>query len=203
VGYASYFNQTNAPGFELINNPLDNGTNSLISLFPKPPGGTQIQLWDPVNGVFNTATFSLAGGGHWKTNGVIADLAVIPPGVGYFISVAGTGLYTNTFVGQIDTATGTTTTNTVPGATFELVSSAVPYADYVTNSATINLTGLPGGTQIQAWNLANQAFDTYTYTLASGGTWKLNGVKTVPQIGLLQGFFLIPGGSYNWVQTGP
>jgi hypothetical protein len=198
VGYVNYISRTNSPAYEMIDNPIDNGVNSLISLFPTPPGSSQVQIWQGASAVppFLIATFSL---GHWKTNGVTADGLVIPPGVGFFIKVGGTSPYTNTFVGTVDPNTGLFGTNVV-NTGFQALSSMLPISDSVTNTATINLI-VPGTTQVQKWNIANQAYDVYTYSL---GNWKLGGVNTNLVIGLPEGFFVKNNGAaFNWVQTGP
>jgi len=168
----------------------------LKSIIPAPPGGTQLQLWQGSGG-FLLATYSL---GHWKTNGVTADGYVVPPGVGFFISVGGSTPLTNTFVGNVDPPTGTFATNVV-NTGFQALSSIVPISDNVTNTATIDLI-VPGGTQVQKWNITNQAFDIYTYSL---GHWKLGGVNTPLVVGLPEGYFVNnqSGSAFNWVETGP
>jgi hypothetical protein len=197
VGYINYLSPTNAPGFDLVCNPLDNGTNSIKSLFASAPGGSLIQVWNTASQSFLAFTYTA---GHWKTNNVSADSFVIPPGTGFFIQVAGSTQLTNTFAGTIAVPTGVTVTNNIANA-FTLVGSKIPYSDTVSNAATVNITGVPGGMGLQAWNVASQSFQAYTY---SGGKWKLNGVANVPVINVGQGFFLYQAsGSYNWVQTGP
>jgi hypothetical protein len=200
VGYVNFVSSTNAPAYEVINNPLDNGVNTLKSLFPSAPGGTSILIWRGAG--YDTAVFSAAQGGHWKTNGVTADNALIPVGTGLFVSVSGTSILTNTFVGNVVVPTGTTATNTVGGG-LQLVGSAIPYADFVTNPATINISGVVGGTSLLLWNKGNQGFDTYTWSAAQGGHWKLNGVNTTPFLNVNQGFFFDSAAAYNWAQTLP
>jgi len=126
---------------------------------------------------------------------------LIPPGTGFFLDNFSANPYTNTFVGQVVPLSHVTATNTIP-AGYQLLGSSVPYADYVTNAATINISSPAGGTQILLWNQVNQSFDTYVYTALSHA-WKLNGVNTTPFLNVAQGFFLNSGSSYNWVQTGP
>jgi len=200
VGYVTYVSTTNAPGYEVINNPLVGSTNTLKGLFPTAPGGTQILLWNGSG--YTTAIFSALLGGHWKTNGVTADDTAINPGTGMFVSVAGTVPYTNTFVGNVLAPTATPVTNTIP-AGLQLVGAQVPYSGDVTNTAALNLVGVTGGTQILIWNSANQSFDTYIWSALLGGHWKLNGNNVDPIIGVGQGFFLNVAAPYNWVQTGP
>ncbi|HVU28480.1 MAG TPA: hypothetical protein VHG71_12185 [Verrucomicrobiae bacterium] len=197
VGYINYTSTTVSPQFELISNPLDNGSNTVSSLFKTPPGGTQLQLWQPSSGSFLTVSFT---GGHWKTNGVTVDnTLIIQPGTGFFISV-GSGVYSNTFVGNVTPASGTAGTNVIETG-FQAVSSLVPYSDNVTNTSTLNLI-VPGGTQVQAWNVVNQSFDVYSFT---GGRWRLNGNPANLTLGVPQGVFVNnqSGAPINWVETGP
>lgn len=196
VGYVNYVSTTVSPQFEMIDNPLDNGSNTLKSIIATPPGGTQLQIWQPTSASFLTATYA---GGHWRTNSVLADGYVIPPGVGYFISI-GSGILTNTFVGTVDPNTGLSGTNVV-NTGFQALSSMLPISDNVTNTATVNLI-VPGGTQVQKWNVGTQHFDTYVF---SGGKWRLNSVVTNLVVGLPEGYFVNnqSGSSFNWVQVGP
>lgn len=199
VGYVTYTSSTVSPQFEVIDNPLDTGSNTIKNVFPSAPGGTQILIWNGSG--YTTATYSTLLGGHWKIAGVTSDSTLIPPGIGVFVSV-GSGVFTNTFVGTVVPWTGGVS-NTTENTGLQLVSSLVPYADYVTNSATIGLTNVAGGTQLLLWNKGNQGFDTYTWSTLLGGHWKLNGVNTTPYINVGQGFFLNPASTYVWKQTGP
>ena len=193
VGYVNYANTTNSPGYELIANPLDTGNNVLTNVFAKPPGGSTLTIWTG-SGFGLTAQFSA---GHWKTNGINADNFVLNPGTGVFASWA--GAYSNTFVGTVDPLVGLSSTNTV-AAGYQLVSSLAPYADYVTNTATINITGVVGGTTITEWVPSTQSYNTYQF---SAGHWKLGGVNNTPQLGIGQGFFFNAAAPYNWTQVGP
>ncbi|MGB7767340.1 MAG: hypothetical protein WBN22_00600 [Verrucomicrobiia bacterium] len=194
VGYVNYTSSTTSPKYELIANPLDNGSNTLASVFSKPAGGSSLTIWTG-SGFGLIATFTA---GHWKTNGVTADNYVLPPGTGVFAQWSAP--YTNTFVGQVDPVVGATNTTVLP-AGYQLVSSLVPYADYVTNTGTVNITGVTGGTTITEWDTANQSFDLlYTFT---AGHWKLGGVNNTPQLGIGQGFFFNAAAPYNWTQVGP
>jgi len=201
VGYVTYTSAHNAPSFEVINNPLDAGTNNTLKgLFPSAPGGSQILLWNGAG--YNTASFSALAGGHWKTNGVTADATIITPGTGLFVSISGTAILTNTFVGNVVAPTATLVTNTIP-AGLQLIGSQSPYSGDTTNTVALNLVGIAGGTQVLLWNTTSQAFDTYTFSALAGGHWKLGGVNTPLLINVNQGFFFNAAAPYNWVQTGP
>jgi len=192
VGYWNYVSSTVNPKFEMIANPLDNGaSNTIAALFPSPPGGTQLQIWNGSG--FNLYAYSIKAGG-WGANGSVQ----LPPGVGFFISIGGSGVYSNTFVGSVVPAVGIMGTNVI-NTGFQTLSSMVPYADSVSNTATINLV-VPGGTQIQEWNVANQGYDLYNFSTKAGG-W----TPSVPTLQVGQGIFInnLSGSPINWVQTGP
>jgi hypothetical protein len=179
---------SNAPSYSLICNPVDSGSNTIKNLFANnpPPGGSQVLTWS--GSAYQTLTYSTLLGGHWKMNAANDDSNLLSPGQGFFIQVAGANSYSNTFVGQVTPLTSVVTTNPVPSG-FQLIASSVPYGDYVTNPATINLTGVAGGTQILLWNEPNQSFDTYTWSSLLGGHWKLGAANVTPFLNVGQGFF--------------
>ena len=190
VGYVNYVSTTVSPNFEMIDNPLDNGaSNTLATLFPSLPGGTIVEVWGGTS--FTPYTYTKLG--HWGANAKVE----IPPGQGFFISV-GSGIVTNTFVGSVVPAVGLQGTNVI-GTGFQAVSSMVPYAGSVSNTAAINLV-VPGGTIVETWNAGSQTFTPYTFV---GLSHKWTPSDLVISVG--QGFFIEnnSGSPINWVQTGP
>jgi hypothetical protein len=203
VNIAGYVTALPANGqFTLLANPLDNGTNNLTSLFPGIPGASTIQTWNGSG--YDAYKFSA---GHWKNldpnNNTNADNFIIPPGVGFFISIGGSNPYTNTFVGNVvPQSSGASVTNIVqPG--LQLIGSLIPFADAVTNTATVNLP-VAGATTLQTWDPIAQQFVFFKFT---AGSWKLNGSASTPQAPVItpaQGFFLAPPTVSNvWVQVSP
>jgi hypothetical protein len=192
VGYVNYVSQTSSPKFELIAKPLNNGSNTIASLFVSPPAGTTLDVWQPGGGFASYAYAPKAGG--WGANGSV----VLSPGVGFFIQIGGSGIYSNTFVGSVSPVTGTTGTNVI-GTGFQALASMVPYSDYVTNTSTINLA-VPAGTALDTWSVAGQGFSSYTYAPKAGG-WS----PSVPVLNVGQGVFIQnnTANPVNWVQTGP
>jgi len=90
------------------------------------------------------------------------------------------------------------TNNVAPGA--QLVGSLIPYADFVTNTSTLNLTVAPA-TTLQTWNVGSQSFTLYKF---SAGAWKIGTLASVPQLSVAQGIFLTPPTLTNvWVETLP
>jgi hypothetical protein len=199
VGYVNYVSKTNTPGYELICNPLDNGSNTIKNIFPTAPGGSAILVW--TGSGYNTATYSTLLGGHWKTNGVTADNMLLNPGSGFFIQIA-SGVYSNTFVGNVPVQTGVVSNMTFASG-YQMLGSLVPYGDYVTNTSTVNITNVAGGTAILEWNVASGGYNTYTWSTLLGGHWKLNGVNSTPFLNVGQGFFFNSPSNYTWQITGP
>ena len=202
VGYAVTANSKNGQ-FVLLANPLDasqNGGNVLTNLFPGINGGTTVQVWNGTG--FDVYKFSA---GSWQNtaNSTNANNFALPPGQGFFVQLGGAKSYTNTFTGQVVPGQhGTSVTNLImPG--LQLVGSLVPYADYVTNTSTINLIA-KGGTTLQQWDQVGQQFIVYKF---SAGAWQnLNtSLAEVPFINVSQGFFFQPNGTTSnvWVEASP
>ncbi|HEV2209264.1 MAG TPA: hypothetical protein VG167_10850 [Verrucomicrobiae bacterium] len=116
LNIVGYVNVPLATGFNLVANPLDNGTNHLSGLFPNAQGGDVVFSYS--GGVFTESDFSF---GSWST-----DLT-LTPGMGFFYSTSGPS--TNTFVGNVLTGN---LTNHIP-AGFSLVASQVPQSDTLGN----------------------------------------------------------------------
>lgn len=179
VGYVNI--QTTANQYALLANPLDNGTNDLVSLFPAAPNQTQIQIWNGSGFQVAQKTF-----GNWNTN------LVIPPGTGFFIRIPSD--QTNTFVGNVVIGFGETNSMSLPGGVFSLVGSPVPFAGQLTDAGdnTLNLGGALGNqSQIQVWNGGGFQVAQKTF-----GNWNTNLTISVGQ-----GFFVKPNADTTWSQT--
>jgi len=115
LNIVGYVNVPLATGFNLIANPLDNGTNDLNSLFPNAGFGDTVYQYS--GGTFSSSTYF----GSWSP-----DLTTLP-GQGIFYAAGGP--MTNTFVGNV--LTGNLTNNLPAG--FSIVSSQVPISDTLEN----------------------------------------------------------------------
>jgi hypothetical protein len=93
------------------------------------------------------------------------------------------------------------------GGTY-LVASVVPYAGVITNGNSVTgaggvglsiLNGLPDGTELSIWT--GSGYVNYFSDSGSSSLWD-NGnqvpIATAPSIGVGQGFFIIPAGTFNW-----
>jgi hypothetical protein len=116
LNIVGYVNVPINVGFNLIANPLDNGTNTLSTLFPNAAEGDNVYIFS--GGAFTSSGFSF---GSWSPD------AKLLPGVGIFYQTTVKG--TNTFVGNV--LTGNLTNNIAAG--FSLVASQAPVSDTLAN----------------------------------------------------------------------
>jgi hypothetical protein len=179
VNVAGYVNVAAvAAQFALVNNPLDNGTNTVTSLFSSAPNGTVVEVWNGTGFQSSTKGF----GGVWTTN------LFLPPGIGYFVKFASNA--TNTFVGNVIAPSGGSVTNTFNSGIFQLVGSPIPFADTLSGT-NLNLQ-VPNGTVVEVWN----GVGFQSATKGFGGVWTTNLI-----IAPGQGFFVKSGATTNWIQT--
>lgn len=131
VGYVT---RTNAAGsVVMLANPLDNGTNDLVSLLPTAANGSVV--WVFTGGLLQPST---------KTKGTWSTDLIIPPGTGFFFSGSRDG--TNTFVGQ----TGLTNAIVGPAGGTILIGSPIPFSGRLSDAGinTMNLNVLPNGSTV-------------------------------------------------------
>jgi hypothetical protein len=193
VGYVSV--AAPAGQFVMIANPLTTGNDVLTNIISGAPGASSVQIWNGAG--FNTYTYSGLTH-HWTSGSNNGDNTPLPPGVGFFIKASAN--FTNTFVGSVAAASGGGTATNALTTGFSAVGSVIPYADVVTNSATINLQ-VAGASQIEEWNVSAQQFEpTFTYSALSH-VWKQGTTVTNPVINVGEGFFISPSSATNWVET--
>jgi len=174
VGYVSVTNPANQ--YIILANPLDNGTNDLVSLLPNATTGAQVYVFQG-----GSLQGSLRSKGTWSPN------FIVPPGTGFFYN--NPNVATNTFVGNVaGMSNGIPLVNNIT----VLAGSPIPFSgtlnDLGTN--TLNLGSLPNGSQV--YMLTNGALQG---ALKSKGSWSPN----FP-VNVADGFYIIPGGTSNWVQ---
>jgi hypothetical protein len=179
VNVVGYVNKPfTALAFELVGNPLDDGTNSLNSALATLANKSQAQFWNGAS--FDNYT---KGGGVWPAAPSIA------PGVGLFVKSQTT--LTNTFVGSVACPVGGSVTTALPAGVFVLVANKIPYAGDL-NSTNIGLDVLANKSQVQTWNGAS--FVNFT---KGGGVWPAT------TLNVAQGFFLKSQTATNWIQRLP
>jgi len=153
VGYVTVTNAANQ--YVVLANPLDNGTNDLVSLLPNAANGSQVLIFQGGN-----LQTSLKNKGNWSQN------FIIPPGTGFFYKNTADG--TNTFVGSVAGFS-----NAIPTSAniLTLVGSPIPFSGTISDSGTntLNLNVLPNGSKIFVF--ANGALQT---ALKNKGNWSQN-----------------------------
>lgn len=186
VNIVGYVNQDAVGGnFNLIQNPLDNGTNTLESVLGGSPAGSVAFVW---NGAGYDAASVGAKSGVWAP-----DLS-IPTGVGMFFKP--TANHSTTYVGEVVAGPGESVTNSLAGGAFDLTGSLLPLgtASIATDTA-YGLTGAPAGSTIFKWN--GGGYDAASVG-AKSGLW-------APDLGMdvAESFFIKPAASFDWVQQLP
>lgn len=178
VGYVNKNLATNQ--LELVQNPLDNGTNTLNSTLGNLASGSVAYVWNGTG--YDVST---RGKAVWNP-----DLS-IPTGLGFFVKRSGT-IGTNTFVGEVVADVGSGVTNQLAANVLTLTGSPLPYAGTL-NSAVLGLSNAPGGSIVYKWNGTG-------YDVSTRGKAVWNPDLTI-NVG--EGFFIKPSANFNWVQTLP
>jgi hypothetical protein len=180
VNAVGYVNLSLGSGFTLIANPLNTtNNNSLDSVLPSVPDGTQILKWDSANQRFFDASQFIDGAGWFPS-------ATLSPGEGAFINLVDPT--TITFVGEVPQGT---LSNSIP-VNFSALSMQTPQAISLTDA------GFPAddGDQILFWNAAQQRYAD-ALQFVDGGGWIPS--EPVPAVG--QGFFMNKVTARDWVRT--
>ena len=178
VNIVGYVNVDLNPGFNMVANPLDNGTNTVPTLFSSLPD-------------FSTV-FKFTGGAYEPGNTLIFGAWGDPnqtlfPGEGAFVNNAGATTNTVTFVGEV-VGDGGSTNSLISG--FNMVSSISPVAGGLT--ADLGLTPNDFDTVFEFENGAYLPGNTYIFGAWGGGD---------PQIAVGEAFFISAGSAIDWVQS--
>lgn len=201
-------------GFNLVANQFINGDNSISTVFPVVPDGSEALTWNSAPAAsggqqFNSPILFVSALGGWiqfdQDGNPVPATAVVSPGGGVFLNVP--EATTITLVGEVpETDNGTFPAVTVPAA-FGLISQGTP------QSLAVNSAGdaLPAndGDNILFWNPdANpQAYrDPLLYIGALGGWLQFdtegNPVPVNPTPAVGEAFFYNNGGSeISWTRT--
>jgi len=196
---------------------VSNGVNEVFGT--SLPDGSAVYTWNSGSQTFSTVVYDSTGGNN-GLSGVVwfqaddttpaTSLPTIPPGRGFFF--VPNGPMTNVFSGAVSVNVGTS--NSIPLPTpnqYYMLGSLVPYSGFVTNGTAsgggANMNNLPDGSAVYQWNPVSQTFTTTVFD-STGGNNGLSGVvwfqaddttpAPCPQIGVGDGVFLAPNGSYTW-----
>jgi len=182
VNAVGFVNVTCPPGFSIIANPLEAGTNTVQALLPSSlPPLAAVFKFDNAGGAFQGSIH--LGGGNWTVNSM-----TLVPGEGFFFkNPAGTNI-TITFVGNVKQ--GTLATPLPQG--FSLVGSQVPQSGLVSTDLGMPAATLDG---VFRYNNAESAYDGYIFL---GGTWTGGGE---PTINVGEGFFVKKQSAATWTRS--
>jgi hypothetical protein len=176
VNIVGYVNQELPAALQLVQNPLDNGTNTLNSVYGALPSGSQAYVWNGAG--YDASTKPKA---TWSP-----DLAV-PTGTGLFIKSA--AVVTNTYVGEVVAGPGESVTNSLTGA-ITATGSLLPVGGML-NGTELGLADAPSGSVIYQWN--GSGYNTITHPKA---VWSPD-----TEIAVGEAFYI--KSTYDWVQTLP
>ncbi len=183
VNVVGYVNRTNAPGFSILNNPLDTTNNTLTSLIPAPPANTVIYKF--VGNNFQIATFALDDNNNlnWDNNLTLA------PGDGAWIRNPTSSNLVITFVGEVIQGT---TTNPIP-AGFSLKGSKVPQAGQLDT-----VLGYPPSANDVVYLYRAGNYKVCTYALDDNNVLNWD---NIPDPNVAEGFWIRTQVAKNWVRT--
>jgi hypothetical protein len=176
-----YVNLTIPRGFTMIANALNTTNNTLRSIIPVAPPGTQFYKYTGSGYAISTMDeFDLT----WDNN------ITLNPGEGGFIRNNDTASFTVTLVGEALTGT---TTNSIP-AGFSQRSSITPVA------TALREGGVPGEPGDQAYKFTNNGSGGGGYTISTFDEFDLQWDNNFT-IGVGESIFIRKANSANWVRT--
>jgi len=190
LNVVGYVNVTVKPGFNIIANPLDNGSGNLLQdLIATTADSSTVYTF----GGSSYASANYIDGVGWDSNPVLA------PGTGFWFQNGSTANTNITFVGTV--VQGTTTNSLRAG--FTLVGSVAPVAKQLGYSIA------DGDNTTTTWHFPAADSDT-VYTYANGAYASANYIGGVgwddatgygPTIAVAQGFFIQKAAPAQWVET--
>jgi hypothetical protein len=182
VNAVGYINVDVPPGFSMIANQLNAGTNTIAALLPSVPAGTTIYKFNGTG--YDIASFDDLDNA-WLPNGNIT----LNPGEGAFIRNPTQTTNRVTFVGEVPTGA---LVNPVP-AGFSIRSSQVPQAGKVTTDL-----GFPAaaGDTIYQFNSATGAYNINSFDDLDNA-W----LPAEPTVAVGEAFFVRKGAAADWTRT--
>ncbi|HTI71366.1 MAG TPA: hypothetical protein VMF06_15450 [Candidatus Limnocylindria bacterium] len=174
-------------GYNLVANQLNNGDNTVVTVFSGLPadGKTTAFKWNGRG--YDTSTYYAAGDGGWDDPTLTAA-----PGDGVFIYVASPA--TVTLVGEVSL---NTTVNLIKG--FSLVSSPIPVAGALTDSATVAFDKVADGDVYFQWGPSG--FEVNGFTAIDGNPVNEWDAGEPPTLKVGEGFFVKKNTAVAWTRT--
>jgi hypothetical protein len=170
------------------------------------PDGTQLYKWNGTGYVIFTYDTSVgADANNWYNETVTetADTPTLTPGQGFFLLLPNGTTFTNVYSGTVAVNVGATNTTVASGGVYSMLGSVIPASGFVSNSV-VNFYP-PDGTQLYQWNGSGFSISTYDTSVgADENNWyneTVTETAPTPTIKVGEGFFVLPGGVWNWKQT--
>jgi len=173
------------------------------------PDGSEILTWNVASQSYQTYVFDASLGidasGWYDTFDNPVSIPIIQPGQGFFLLPA--AAMNNTYVGTVAVNISASKNQNLPNSGYlYLVGSLVPFSGPVSGVSSVNLTGLPDGSELLQWTVASQSYVTSVYDDSLGidaNNWydTFDNPISTPSINVGDGFFILPAGAYVWSQT--
>jgi hypothetical protein len=196
LNVVGYVNQVIPSGYSLIANPLSAGVSNGVNEVMVPPDACIVQSFNGIS--YDTRTLD---GSDWLSLPSFAPSSppTVTPGNGFFFYNPGAA-YTNTWVGEVRPAPGTTNTMSMPSG-YSLVGSVMPVAGANIGAAPVGLP-TPDGCIVSTFN--GVAYDQRTLDGSDWLSLPSFAITTAPGHVVGRGFFFFnPGSAVNWNQTLP
>jgi hypothetical protein len=189
VNAVGYVNKPLRPGYTLLSNPLNTGSNTVTQVLPSVPLGTR--LFRYANSSFSIVNYDLDDNNvaGWDNPNI-----VLAPGEGFFLQNPRSTNVTVTFVGEVPSGT---LVNPLP-AGFSLKASVVPQSGILDMSPTGLQFPATDGDRIYRWTGTTYQIANYTRDDNNVLGWDNPPVAT-PEVG--EGFFIFTPGAKTWTRT--
>jgi len=198
LNVVGYVNKTIPSGYSLIANPLSAGVTNGANEIATPVDGSVYLTWNGVG--FDYTSFDSGFGGWIDAGFNPAQPPTLPPGRGFFFFNPG-ATYTNTFVGEVVPAPGSTNSLALPSG-YSLVGSVLPAGSAQITAAPVSLPLIDGSVILQ-WNGVGYVYTSFD---SGFGGWidAAFNPAAEPSYTVADGFFFFnPGASAPWSQSLP
>ena len=189
LNIVGYVNVPIPGGYSLLANPLKAGATNGANEIMTPVDGSVYLTWNGAS--FNYVSYDTGYGGWIDANLAPSVPPQLPPGKGFFFLNPGAA-FTQTFVGEVVPAPGTTNSLALPGG-YSMVGSTLPASAAAITAAPVQLPLIDGMVILQ-WNGASYVYSSYD--TGYGGWIDANlAPKAEPGYTVGQGFFFLNPGS--------
>lgn len=193
-----YYTLNLVQGFNLVANQLNNGDNSLATVFPSLPDGTSLLKWDSANQMYTAGDVYFVGDGWYDNESGDPSSTTLAPGEGGFLNC--TEAASITVVGEVPQ--GAPLPTVTISALFSIASQPTPQELGLGGGGADDLPGNDGDA-VLFWDGANQKFtDGYTFFVGDGWYDNLSGDPANPTPKVGEAFFYNnSGAAIDWTRS--